>query len=71
MKQLKKWKYIFWGMCIIFLFVLIKNLLTPSLNLSVEMIARRPIYISLTIIFLVAAIVMDIVKAAIKEEREK
>lgn len=71
MKTLKTWKIVFIVMGVAGIVLLIVNKMTPPESTSVEMIMRRPVYIVVSLVFFVAAVIMDIIKAALNEEKKK
>ena len=71
MKILRIWKTVFIVMGTISIILLIINRLTPAENTSIEMIASRPHYLLAALVFFVAAVIMDIIKAVVNEEQNK
>lgn len=69
MKTLKTWKIIFLTLGVLSTVILLINWLTPAESTSMEMISARPVCFTVALVFFVAAIIMDIVKAAINEKR--
>ena len=70
MKTLKRWKIVFLVMTLIGIVLLILSK-TSTGGTSDTMRMLRPIYLIISLIFFVAAVIMDIIKAALIEEQQK
>ena len=70
MKTLKRWKIVFLVMTLIGIVLLILSK-TSTGGTSDTMRMLRPIYLVVSLIFFVAAVLMDIIKAALNEEQQK
>ena len=70
MKTLKRWKIVFLVMTLVGIVLLILSK-TSTGGTSDTMRMLRPIYLVISLIFFVAAVLMDIIKAALIEEQQK
>lgn len=70
MKTLKTWKIVFIVMGIIGIVLLILNM-TSTGSVSSTDVMLRIAYIVVALVFWVAAVIMDIIKAALNEEKKK
>jgi len=71
MKRIKKWKQIFIVIGTISVILLFFNWLMPADRAWREQVFIRVCYFIISIIFFVAALILDIVKGAVSEERNK
>ncbi|MBE6929956.1 MAG: hypothetical protein E7463_06725 [Ruminococcaceae bacterium] len=71
MKTLNKWMIIFIAAGILSIILLIDNWRRTWETMSMELVETRVMFFVAALVFLVAALIMHIMKAAIAEERDK